>query len=86
MANVMSALKSEISRLARKEAKREVAPVKKASATYRGLIAALRKQVNAMQKELVDVNPIDPPSFSPDLPCFPWRFLRCSARGRLHFH
>ena len=55
MPNLMKELKSEITRLARKEAKQVVAPVKKASATYRGLIAALRKQVNAMQKELVDV-------------------------------
>ena len=52
MANVMSALKSEISRLARKEAKREVAPVKKASANYRGLIAGLRKQLDALQGEV----------------------------------
>lgn len=52
MANVMSALKSEISRLARKEAKSVVAPVQKASANYRGLIAGLRKQVAALQSEV----------------------------------
>ena len=50
--NVMSVLKAEISRLAKKEAKGIVAPVKKASATYRGLIAGLRKQVDALQKEV----------------------------------
>lgn len=50
--NVMSVLKAEISRLARKEAKQVVAPVQKASATYRGLIAGLRKQVDALQKEV----------------------------------
>ena len=50
--NVMSVLKAEISRLARKEAKAIVSPVKKASATYRGLIAGLRKQVDALQKEV----------------------------------
>jgi DNA-binding transcriptional regulator YiaG len=38
--------------LAKKEAKAVVSPVKKASATYRGLIAGLRKQVDALQKEL----------------------------------
>ena len=53
--NVMSVLKAEISRLARKEAKLEVAPVKKASATYRGLIAGLRKQVDALQKEVASL-------------------------------
>ena len=52
MPNILSALKSEISRLARKEAKQVVAPVQKASANYRGLIAGLRKQVVALQNEL----------------------------------
>ena len=52
MPNIMSALKSEISRLARKEAKQVVAPVKKASANYRGLIAGLRKQIDALQNEV----------------------------------
>ena len=50
--NALSVLKAEISRLARKEAKAVVAPVQKASATYRGLIAGLRKQVAALQKEV----------------------------------
>lgn len=52
MPNIMTALKSEISRLARKEAKSVVAPVKKASANYRGLIAGLRKQIVAIQNEV----------------------------------
>ena len=53
MSNIMSVLKAEIYRLARKEAKREVAPVKKVNASYRGLIAGLRRQVDSMQKELL---------------------------------
>ena len=52
MPNLMKELKAEISRLARKEAKRVVAPVKKASANYRGLIAGLRKQLDALQNEV----------------------------------
>ena len=52
MPNIMSALKSEISRLARKEAKQVVAPVKKASVNYRSLIAGLRKQIDALQGEV----------------------------------
>ena len=52
MANVMSALKSEITRLARKEAKQVVAPVQRASTNYRGLIAGLRKQIDALQNEV----------------------------------
>lgn len=52
MSNVMKELKSEISRLARKEVKQELAQVKKINATQRGLIAALRRQVDALQKEM----------------------------------
>ena len=52
MPNLMKELKSEISRLARKEAKQVVVPVQKASANYRGLIAGLRKQIDALQKEV----------------------------------
>lgn len=52
MSNVMKELKAEITRLARKEIKQELAQVKKVNASQRGLIAALRKQVDAMQKEL----------------------------------
>ena len=50
--NVMSVLKAEISRLAKKEAKAVVSPVQKASVTYRGLIAGLRKQVASLQREV----------------------------------
>ena len=52
MSNILKELKAEISRLAKKEAKAVVSPVKKASASYRGLIAGLRKQVDALQKEV----------------------------------
>lgn len=52
MANVMNVLKSEIIRLARKEAKSASAPARKIIAVQRGLIADLRRQVNALQKEL----------------------------------
>ena len=53
--NLMSVLKAEISRLAKKEAKREVAPVKKVNAGYRGLIAGLRKRIDSLEKELAGV-------------------------------
>ena len=60
MANVMSVLKFEISRLARKEARQVVAPVKKASANYRGLIAGLRKQLDALQNEVAALRRVAP--------------------------
>lgn len=62
MSNVMKELKAEISRLARKEATAVVSPVKKANATYRGLIAGLRKQVASLQKELAGVKKAVPSS------------------------
>ena len=63
MSNVIKELKSEISRLAKKEAKAVVSPVKKASATYRGLIAGLRKQVDSLQREVASLKKAVP---SPD--------------------
>ena len=55
MSNVLKELKSEISRLARKEAKAIVSPVRKATANYRGLIAGLRKQIANLQKEVASI-------------------------------
>lgn len=58
--NVMSVLKVEISRLAKKEANKTVAPVKKANASYRGLIAGLRKQLDSLQKEVSSLKRMAP--------------------------
>ena len=52
MANVATALKEEITRLARKEIRSEIAGVKKASAQYRSEIAALKRRVAALEKQL----------------------------------
>jgi hypothetical protein len=45
MANIATALKSEISRVARKEVRAETLQLKKQSAHYRSQIAALKRQV-----------------------------------------
>ena len=55
MSNILKELKAEISRLAKKEAKAVVSPVKKVNATYRGLIAGLRKRIDSLEKELAGV-------------------------------
>lgn len=52
MPNIASILKSEISRVARKEARTEIETLKKASASYRSAIAELRRQVAALEKEV----------------------------------
>ena len=52
MANVASVLKEEIARVARKEVRRETAALKKASATYRTEIAALKRRALEMERQL----------------------------------
>ena len=52
MSNILKELKAEITRLARKEIKGELATPRKSIVAQRGLIADLRRQVNAMQNEL----------------------------------
>jgi DNA-binding transcriptional regulator YiaG len=49
MANIGSVFKDEISRIARKEIRRDAAVLKKASAQYRKDIAELKRQVSNMQ-------------------------------------
>lgn len=51
MPNIMSVLKSEILRLARKEVRNETESLKKASAQYRSDIAALKRQIAALEKQ-----------------------------------
>jgi DNA-binding transcriptional regulator YiaG len=52
MPNIASILKSEISRVARKEVRAEIETLKKTSVSYRSAIADLRRQVGALEKEL----------------------------------
>ena len=52
MPNIATALKDEIARVARKEIKVETEALKSASAKYRSDIAALKRQLPALQKEL----------------------------------
>lgn len=52
MPNIASILKQEITRLARKEAKAHVAPLKKANAQYRRDIAALKREMQATKRQL----------------------------------
>jgi predicted lysophospholipase L1 biosynthesis ABC-type transport system permease subunit len=52
MANIASVLKSEIARLARREIKAEITPLKKAASQYRSSIAALKRQIQDLEKQL----------------------------------
>ncbi len=52
MPNITSILKSEISRVARKELRAETASLKKAVAVQRSEIAALKRRTHALEQEL----------------------------------
>lgn len=52
MPNIASILKAEISRVARKEVRSEIETLKKASVAHRSSIAALRREVSGLEKEL----------------------------------
>lgn len=52
MPNVASVLKDEIARVARKEMRAEIEPLKRASAQHRSSIAALKREIAALQKQL----------------------------------
>ena len=52
MPNLASVMKDEISRLARKEVRRDTAKSKKAAAQHRGDIAALKRQVAELQRRV----------------------------------
>ena len=55
MSTIMKELKAEISRLARKEIKKEIAPVQRVNASRRGMIAELRRQVEGLQRDVADL-------------------------------
>ena len=52
MPNIGSILKSEISRLARKEVRGEISGLKKAATAYRSEIAALKQRTHNLEREL----------------------------------
>ena len=51
MPNIASLLKAEITRLCRREIKRDLAVIRKANVAYRHNIAALRRQVAALEQK-----------------------------------
>jgi DNA-binding transcriptional regulator YiaG len=52
MSNIASALKSEISRIARKEVRAETVALKKLSASQRHDVAALKKRVQGLERQV----------------------------------
>lgn len=52
MPNLSSVIKSEITRLARKEIKSAVEPIRKANAAHRGEIAELKREIASLRRSL----------------------------------
>ena len=52
MPNIAAVLKEEIARVARKELRGDTARFKKASAQYRSDIAALKRRITELEKQL----------------------------------
>lgn len=89
MPNIASVLKAEITRLCRREIKRELAVVRKANVAYRHNIAALKRQVAALEQkagQLAKRAQISVAAGTQALPDRPVRFVAKglrSLRGRL---
>lgn len=56
MPNIAAVLKEEIARLARKEVRTETQELKKASVQYRAHIAALRRRIETLERQLKRAN------------------------------
>ena len=77
MPNIAAVLKSEISRVARKEVRAETASTKKASSAHRTEIAALKKRVQALEQHLRRLNKVGAkptPAVEPETADSPSRF------------
>ncbi|WP_418132096.1 helix-turn-helix transcriptional regulator (plasmid) [Variovorax sp. 375MFSha3.1] len=59
MPNIASALKEEIARVARKEVRAEIETLKKQSVQHRSAIAALRREIAALQKAVRQLSKLD---------------------------
>jgi DNA-binding transcriptional regulator YiaG len=83
MANIGTLLKQEISRLCRREVRREVETIKRASTAYRHEIAALKRQVIALERKsavlVKRTAAID--NAAPTLPDRPVRFVAKGLRS-----
>ncbi len=81
MPNIASVLKSEISRVARKEARVETASLKKAIRTYRSEIAALKRRMQALESDLKRLGKSGAKEPSTGPKASDARKLRFSAKG-----
>jgi len=81
MPNIASILKSEISRVARKEVRGETASLKKAVSSYRAEIAALKRRAQALEQQLRHLSKASPKVAPVAADEESSRSLRFSAKG-----
>ena len=81
MPNIASILKSEISRVARKEVRGETQGLKKAVSAYRAEIAALKRRIQALEQELRRLGKAAARAAPEPAGEAPARALRFSAKG-----
>ena len=81
MTNIASLLKTEISRLARKEVRSETEALKKSVATYRSEIAALKRRTQALELELRRLSKADAKAVPIEAQAQPTQQLRFTAKG-----
>jgi DNA-binding transcriptional regulator YiaG len=80
MPNIASVLKEEVVRLARKEVRRELEGLMKASANYRSAIAELKRRVAGLEKQLAKVESRNPRKAALKTETEPGTRLRFSAK------
>ena len=81
MPNIASVLKDEILRLARKEARKEVEGLKKASAQFRSDIATLKRSVSTLEKQLARQGKTASKKVTPIAGTEDSRSIRFSSKG-----
>ena len=77
MSNIGTVLKEEISRLSRKEVRSQVGPTKKTTTTHRHEIAALKRRIASLERQitlLLRKGPGARPEVSPETTAKPIRF------------
>jgi hypothetical protein len=81
MANIASLLKTEISRVARKEVRADTLGLKKAVGVYRTEIAALKRRAKALEGELRRLSKAQAKAVPVEVPAPPAQKLRFTAKG-----
>jgi DNA-binding transcriptional regulator YiaG len=81
MANIAAALKEEISRIARKEIRKQTEALRKASVEYRKTIAEMRRQLSELKSKVTVIQKKVPRDVAPQVTEEDAEGLRFSAKG-----